>query len=61
MGGFNMEEKDFEFHDGGDGVEYEVWRHKETGELYRVPIDREEDGPGGEPSIERDFNNAEKI
>lgn len=56
-----MEEKDFEFYDGGDGVEYEIWKQKGTGWLYRVPIERGEDGPGGEPNIERDFNNITPI
>lgn len=49
----------FEFYDGGNGVEYEIW--KKDGELYRVPIERGEDDEngGGEPDIERDFANAE--
>lgn len=31
---------------GGDGVEYELWHNKETGEQIRVPIE-----------IQRDYNN----
>lgn len=38
-----------EFEDGGDGVEFEIWKHKLTGDTYKVPI-----------SIERDFANMEK-
>ena len=27
------------FHDGGDGIEYEIWREERTNKLYRVPIE----------------------
>tara|TARA_Y100000361_G_scaffold148491_1_gene161385 strand:- start:347 stop:787 length:441 start_codon:yes stop_codon:yes gene_type:complete len=39
-----------EFNDGGDGVEYEYWKHSVTQEVYKVPIE-----------IVRDFDNLEKI
>lgn len=39
-----------EFDSEGDGVEYEIWKSKLTGQKYKVPI-----------SIERDFVNMEKI
>jgi hypothetical protein len=55
-----LRESDFTFFDGGDGVEYEVWKHKATGELYRVPIERNDDDES-EVDIERDFAMAEKI
>lgn len=42
--------EELEFYDGGDGVEYEIWNNKLTGQKYKVPI-----------SIERDFVNMERI
>lgn len=36
-----------EWHDGGDGVEYEFWKDPETEQLYSVPIE-----------IVRDFDQA---
>ena len=39
-----------EFDSEGDGVEYEIWKSKLTGQKYKVPI-----------SIERDFANMEKV
>lgn len=39
-----------EFHEGGDGVEYEVWRDEKTDKLYRVPIE-----------IVRDFSDMEEV
>lgn len=34
---------------GGDGVEFELWEHKHTGEIYRIEIE-----------ITRDFDNIKK-
>lgn len=42
-------EEELTFTHEGDGVEYEIWKHT-TGALYKVPI-----------SIERNFNQAEKL
>ena len=42
--------KRLEWHDGGDGVEYEFWKDPETGQLYRVPIE-----------IVREFDQAEAV
>ena len=39
-----------EFHDGGDGVEWELWIDKKTDKLYRVPIE-----------IVRDFSDKEEV
>ena len=55
-----MKEKDFEFYDGGDGVEYELWRKKGTPDIYIVPIDRGKDTKSGEPNIKRHFAKAKR-
>ena len=39
-----------EWYDGGDGVEHEFWRHPDTNQIYRVPIE-----------IVRDFDQAEEV
>lgn len=45
-----LSEENLEFFEGGDGTEYEVWKHKTTDQLYRVPI-----------QIERYFGEAEPV
>jgi len=39
-----------EFHDGGDGIEYEVWEDPETGKLYKLEIE-----------IVRNFDGAQEV
>jgi len=46
----NINEKEMEFYDGGDGVEWEVWIHKKTNKKYVVPI-----------QIQRFFEDAEEL
>lgn len=47
---FEVVTVELEFHDGGDGVEYEVWINPETEELFRVGIE-----------IVRDFDNIRSV
>ena len=59
-----VDENDLELEDYGDGVEYEVWKHKETGQLYNIPIERgseEEEEEYGEVRITRFFDQASKV
>ena len=46
----NINEEGMEFYDGGDGVEWEVWRDKKTNKKYIVPIE-----------IKRRFEDAEEL
>jgi len=50
MANNKVNEDDLLFEDGGDGVEYELYKHIKTGQLYKVPIE-----------IVRDFDNAEDV
>lgn len=62
--GKKINELDLEWFDGGDGVEYEVWKDKNTNQLYKVPIERlssPEEEETGDINIERDFDNAEPV
>ena len=46
----NINEKEMEFYNGGDGVEWEVWINKKTNKKYVVPI-----------QIQRFFEDAEEL
>ena len=46
----NINEKEMEFYNGGDGVEWEVWINKKTNKEYVVPI-----------QIQRFFEDSEEL